>query len=99
MTNDVMIDWVKCIFWMKEKLEQLPCEQFLQAFEISRSFLRAKKVGEKRGKFNGFSELKEHWNSWKLPSWGSWVFESLFKYFEPFRFNDARNQFRGGANY
>ena len=35
---------------MKEKLEQLPCEQFLQAFEISRSFLHAKQVGEKRGK-------------------------------------------------
>ena len=34
----------------KEKLEQLPCEQFLQVFEISRSFLRAKQVGEKRGK-------------------------------------------------
>ena len=31
---------------VKEKLEQLPCEQFLQAFEISRSFLRAKQVGE-----------------------------------------------------
>ena len=35
---------------MKEKLEQLPCEQFLQVFEIFRSFLRAKQVGEKRGK-------------------------------------------------
>ena len=35
---------------VKEKLEQLPCEQFLQVFEISHSFLRAKQVGEKRGK-------------------------------------------------
>ena len=35
---------------VKEKLEKLPCEQFLQVFEISRSFLRAKQVGEKRGK-------------------------------------------------
>ena len=34
---------------MKVKLEQLPCEQFLQAFEIYRALLRAKQVGEKRG--------------------------------------------------
>ena len=27
---------------VKEKIEQLPCEQFLQAFEIYRSFLRVK---------------------------------------------------------
>ena len=32
----------RCIGKVKEKLEQLPCEQFLQVFEISRSFLRAK---------------------------------------------------------
>ena len=31
-------------------LEQLPCEQFLQAFEIYRALLRAKQVGEKRAK-------------------------------------------------
>ena len=30
--------------------EQLPCEQFLQQIEISRTFLRAKQVGEKRGR-------------------------------------------------
>ena len=35
---------------VKEKLGQLPCEQFLQVFETSRSFLRAKQVGENRGK-------------------------------------------------
>ena len=35
---------------MKEKLDQLPCEQSLQVFEISRSFLREKQVEEKRGK-------------------------------------------------
>ena len=35
---------------MKEKLKQLPCEQFLQAFEIHRALLRAKQVGEKRAK-------------------------------------------------
>ena len=34
----------------KEKIEQLPGEQFLQSFEISRSFLRARQVEEKRGK-------------------------------------------------
>ena len=34
----------------KEKLEELPCEQFLQGFEISRSFVRAKQVGQKRAK-------------------------------------------------
>ena len=28
----------------------LPCEQFLQAFEIYRALLRAKEVGEKRAK-------------------------------------------------
>ena len=33
-----------------EKLEQLPCEQFLQAFEIYSTLLRAKQVGEKCGK-------------------------------------------------
>ena len=33
--------WTK----LKEKLEQWPCEQFLQC-----AFLRAKQVGEKRGK-------------------------------------------------
>ena len=32
---------------MKVKLEQLPCEQFLQAFETNRALLRAKQVGEK----------------------------------------------------
>ena len=32
---------------VKVKLEQLPCEQFLQAFEIYRALLRAKQVGEK----------------------------------------------------
>ena len=34
----------------KEKLEQLPCEHFLQDFEISRSFLRAKQERKKRVK-------------------------------------------------
>ena len=34
----------------KEKLEELPCEQFLQGFEISRFFVRAKQVGQKRAK-------------------------------------------------
>ena len=34
----------------KIKLEQLPCEQFLQAFEIYRALLRAKQVEEKRAK-------------------------------------------------
>ena len=33
-----------------KKLEQLSCEQFLQAFEIYRGLLRAKQVGEKREK-------------------------------------------------
>ena len=35
---------------VKENLEQMPCVLFLQVFEISRSFLRAYQVGEKRGK-------------------------------------------------
>ena len=33
-----------------KKLEQLTCEQFLQAFEIYRALLRAKQLGEKRVK-------------------------------------------------
>ena len=35
---------------VKEKIEQLPCEHFLQAFEIYRAFLRAEQMGENRGK-------------------------------------------------
>ena len=35
---------------MKVKLEQLPCERVLQAFEIYRALLRSKQVGEKRAK-------------------------------------------------
>ena len=42
---------------VKEKLGQLPCEQFLQVFETSRSFLRAKQMGEKRGKFQNVAEF------------------------------------------
>ena len=39
------------MFRGKEKLQLLPFEQLLKGFEISRTFLRAKQVGEKRGKF------------------------------------------------
>ena len=35
----------------KTKQEYLPCEQFQQHLEISRTFLRAKQLGEKRGIF------------------------------------------------
>ena len=35
----------------KEKLEQLPCDRFLQGFEISRGFLPQVSYGEKGGKF------------------------------------------------
>ena len=35
---------------VKVKLEQLPCEQFLQAFKIYCALLCAKQVGEKRAK-------------------------------------------------
>ena len=35
----------------KEKIEQLPCERFLQAFEIYRAYLAPISHGEKRGKF------------------------------------------------
>ena len=34
----------------KEKLEYLPCEHFLQGFEIYRPFFRAEQVGENCGK-------------------------------------------------
>ena len=41
----------------KVNLDQLTCEQFLQRFEISRVFLRAKQVEEKRGKFQNIEEI------------------------------------------
>ena len=41
----------------KEKLEQLPCEQFLQAFEIYHALLRAKHVGENRGKIQNHVKI------------------------------------------
>ena len=41
----------------KEQLEQLPCEQFLQAFEIYRALLRAKQVGEKRAKIQNLEKI------------------------------------------
>ena len=37
--------------------EQLPCEQFLQQIIISRTFLCAKQVGEKRGRFHFVVEI------------------------------------------
>ena len=33
-----------------KKIEQMPCEQFLQGFEISRAFLCVKREGEKHWK-------------------------------------------------
>ena len=39
--------------------ERLPCEQFLRRFEISRTFLRAKQVGEKSGKFQSVVEIAQ----------------------------------------
>ena len=41
----------------KEKLELLPFEHFLQGFEISRAFLRAKQVGEKCTKIQNPVEI------------------------------------------
>ena len=35
----------------------MPCEQFLQHFEIYRTFLRAKQVKEKRGKLQFVIEI------------------------------------------
>ena len=35
----------------KEKLEQLPCERFLQDFDFSRAFFSPVSYGEKCGKF------------------------------------------------
>ena len=43
------LDW-NILFRGKEKLEQLPWKQFLQASEIYRALLRTKQVGEKQGK-------------------------------------------------
>ena len=36
---------------VKVRLEQLPCERFLQEFEFSRAFLSPVSHGVKRGKF------------------------------------------------
>ena len=41
----------------KEKIEQLPFEQFLQRFEVFSGFLRVKQLGEKRGKFQKVVEI------------------------------------------
>ena len=41
----------------KSELEQLLSEQFLQQIEISHTFLRAKKVGEKSGRFQFIVEI------------------------------------------
>ena len=41
------------------KLEQLPRGQFLQQIEISRTFLRAKQVGEKRAIFQFAVEIAQ----------------------------------------
>ena len=41
----------------KSKPEQLPCEQFLQQIKISRAFLRAKQVEEKRWRFQFVVEI------------------------------------------
>ena len=35
----------------------MPCEKFLQQIEISRTFLRAKQVEEKRGRFQFVVEI------------------------------------------
>ena len=35
----------------------MPCEQFLQAFEIYRALLRAKQVEEKRGKLQNAGKI------------------------------------------
>ena len=43
----------------KEKSEQLPHEQFLQGFKISRAFLRAKQVGEKRGEIQNPVQISQ----------------------------------------
>ena len=55
-------EWFAWVFFtyldkIKVKLKHLPCEQFLQRLDISRAFLRAKQVGEKRGKFQNVVEI------------------------------------------
>ena len=53
----------------KEKIEQLPCEQCLQAFEIYRALLRAKQVGEKRGKIQNPVKIAHKASKfWVMPS-------------------------------
>ena len=44
---------------MKLKLEQLPCDQFLQCFEIFRAFLPAVSHGEKRGKLQNAVKIAQ----------------------------------------
>ena len=48
--TDIRFSTILCSTRVKTKLEQMPCEQFLQAFEFYRALLRVKQVGEKRDK-------------------------------------------------
>ena len=43
----------------KEKIEQLPCEQFLQGFGFSHAFLPPVSHGEKTGQFQFVVEIAE----------------------------------------
>ena len=52
----------------KEKLEKVPCEQFLQVFEISRAFIRAK---------TGRRKARENSNLCKNRSQGSYSISSF----------------------
>ena len=46
----------------KQKLEQLPCERFLQGFEFSRAFLQPVSDGKKSGKLQNIIRiLSQHY--------------------------------------
>ena len=49
--SDNFEGWLQYQSKGKEKIEELPCERFLQDFEFSRAFLPPVSHGVKRGKF------------------------------------------------
>ena len=47
----------KVVLYRQIKIEKMPCEQFLRQIEIFRTFLRAKQVRGKRGRFQFVVEI------------------------------------------
>ena len=74
----------------KEKLEQLPCEQFLQCFEISRAFHSGKQVREARDNSKPCKNSSQGNCFFFLVS----KYLYIFKMFEASKTLDFHNRFR-----